>query len=471
MAGWRATDADPDRLRRGPQRARHERPPDRRAGRARPAVATFALCVLVLAPSARAEPPSAAPIDLATALRLAGADNLQVRIARERQSEAEADYQAARLRFFPWLTLGVGYRSHQGNIQDVVGEMFPTDKQSYTGGGGLGAQVDLGDAWYGLLAAKQRRAAAEAGTDAGALDAVLRAAFEWFDLARSDAQMAVEADAVRIATDYAAQLEQAVAIGLAQKPDLLRVQVQRELRRQALRRAEEARRLAGARLATTLRLDPSVALAVPSASLAPLALAAAPEPISELIARALARRPEVRRIGALTSAAASERDAARYGPLVPSFQAQTFWGGLGGGRDGATTSLDYSSDYFVGLSWRIGPGGLFDVARVRQREARLEQNRLEGERVKDAVREQVVAAATRVSSLGDQLATAQTALSLAEETLELGRQRREFGVAAVLEFIQSEQELTRARGALIETIAEYNKAQYALTAATGDLGG
>lgn len=457
----RAADVEPHRLRRRQRRAR-------RAGAA--AAAFVILCAIACAPPARAEPPSPAPIDLATALRLAGAGSLQVRIARERQAEAEADYQAARLRFLPWLTLGIGYRNHQGNLQDVVGEVFPTDKQSYTGGGGLAAEVELGDAWYGLLAAQQRRAAAKAGADAGTQDAVLRAAFEWFDLVRTDAQVAVAGEAVRIAIDYAGQLEQAVAIGLAQKPELLRVQVQRELRRQGLRRAEEARRLAAARLATTLRLDPSVALAVPPASLAPLALAA-PEPTSELIARALGQRPEIRRIDALTRATASDRDAARYGPLVPSFQAQTFWGGLGGGRDGRTTSLDYSADYSVGLSWRIGPSGLFDLPRVRQREARLEQHRLEGERVRDDVREQVVAAVTRAGSLADQLGTAQKALALAEDVLALGRQRREFGVASVLEFIQSEQDLTRARGELVEAIAEYNKAQYALRAATGDLGG
>jgi len=461
MAWPRAAGAGRHRLRRRQQRARSERTA---------LVAFVVLCAIGSATPARAEPPGPAPIDLATALRLAGADNLQVRIARERQAEAEADYQAARMRFLPWLTLGVGYRNHQGNIQDVGGEVFPTDKHSYTGGGGLAAQVELGDAWYGLLAARQRRAGAEAAADAGTQDAVLRAAYEWFDLARADTQVAVEGEAVRIARDYAGQLEQAVAIGLAQKPDLLRVQVQHELRRQALRRAEEARRLAGARLATTLRLDPSVALAIPPASLAPLA-SAAPAPMDELIARALGQRPEIRRIEALAGAAASDRDAARYGPLVPSFQAQTFWGGLGGGRDGGTTSPDYSADYFVGLGWRLGPGGLFDLPRVRQREARLEQSRLEGERVKDAVREQVVAAATRAGSLADQLGTAQTALGLAEEALRLGQQRREFGVAAVLEFIQSEQDLTRARGALVETIAEYNKAQYALMAATGDLGG
>jgi len=57
----------------------------------------------------------------------------------------------------------------------------------------------------------------------------------------------------------------------------------------------------------------------------------------------------------------------------------------------------------------------------------------------------------------------------ADETLRLTQQRKEFAVGAVLENIQSEQELTRARLDYLNVIAEYNKAQYALRKATGGL--
>src|ERR1043165_7582569 len=63
-------------------------------------------------------------IDLATALRLAGAQNLDVAIARERVKEAKAQHDQARMQFLPWLSPGIGYRRHDGNIQDVVGNVF-----------------------------------------------------------------------------------------------------------------------------------------------------------------------------------------------------------------------------------------------------------------------------------------------------------------------------------------------------------
>src|SRR4030095_16392063 len=44
------------------------------------------------------------PIDLPTTLQLAGAQNLDVKIARERLAEARATHESAVAQFFPWIT-------------------------------------------------------------------------------------------------------------------------------------------------------------------------------------------------------------------------------------------------------------------------------------------------------------------------------------------------------------------------------
>jgi len=68
---------------------------------------------------------------------------------------------------------------------------------------------------------------------------------------------------------------------------------------------------------------------------------------------------------------------------------------------------------------------------------------------------------------GDQLSTAKQNLATASEALRLTRERKQFGVGAVLEDIQSQQELTRARSEYLDAVTEYNKAQYALSQAVG----
>jgi outer membrane protein TolC len=87
----------------------------------------------------------------------------------------------------------------------------------------------------------------------------------------------------------------------------------------------------------------------------------------------------------------------------------------------------------------------------------------------DEVMRQVTEGFTRWQSFIDQMATARRAVQAAEETLRLTQQRREFAVGAVLENIQSEQELTRARFDYLNAIAEYNKAQFALRKAIGGM--
>jgi outer membrane protein TolC len=68
------------------------------------------------------------------------------------------------------------------------------------------------------------------------------------------------------------------------------------------------------------------------------------------------------------------------------------------------------------------------------------------------------------------MSTARRSVEAAEQTLQLTQQRKEFAVGAVLENIQSEQELTRARFDYITAVAEYNKAQFSLLKALGRAG-
>ncbi len=109
------------------------------------------------------------------------------------------------------------------------------------------------------------------------------------------------------------------------------------------------------------------------------------------------------------------------------------------------------------------------MGRIHANQARLETAKLTGEKVRDQITREVVENNTRVQSLFDQLATTKQNLTTAAETLRLTQARKEFGVGAVLEDIQSQQELTRARSDYLNTVAEYNKSEYGLKRAIGEL--
>lgn len=406
-------------------------------------------------------------IDLPTALQLAGAQNLDVKIARERLAEAKANNDSALLQFFPWLSAGVTYRRHDDQIQDTTGNILEVHKQSYAPGGALVAQLDLGDAIYKKLAAKQLQHAADHGLEAQRQDSVTTAAQGYFDLAFAQAAVSVAAEAVRISTNYAAQLQSAVEAGIAFKGDSLRVSVQADRNRLALRQAIEQQRVAAARLAQTLHLDPAVELVARDTDLAPITLVKTNATLQALVARAISARPELKQGEAFVQAAKDNKNGAVYGPLIPSIGASAFAGGLGGGQGGDTGNFGPQQDYFVGIGWRIGPGGLFDFSRQKAAKARLNSTRISAEKLHDEIVRQVVEAFTRLQSQSEQINMARRGLTAAEEGLRLAQQRQEFGVGVVLENIQSEQDLTRTRSDYLKAITEFNKAQYGLSKAVG----
>jgi outer membrane protein TolC len=409
------------------------------------------------------------PIDLPTALRLANGQNLDIQIARERLKEAKANHESAIELFLPWISPGAAYRRHENRIQDVAGNIIDADKQSYTVGGALTAQMDLGDAVYKSLAAKQLVNAADHALESQRQDSTLAAAQGYYELAKSKAIVDVVKEALSISQDYQKQLHDAVGAGLAFKGDELRVQTQTERYQIALRQGLEQQRVTAARLAQILHLDSSVELIPEDTDLVPLTLVETKAPLDSLLQQALRSRPELKQSQALVTAAHDAKNGAVYGPLIPSLGAQAFVGGLGGGKNNSTGNFGESEDYFVGLGWRIGPGGLFDSGRIHASKARLEAAKLSGAKVQDEIIRHVVESHARAQSLLDQLATTKQNLATASETLRLTRARKQFGVGAVLEDIQAQQELTRARSDYLSAIAEFNKAQYGLSKAVGRL--
>jgi outer membrane protein TolC len=201
--------------------------------------------------------------------------------------------------------------------------------------------------------------------------------------------------------------------------------------------------------------------------LIPITLFETNSALHSLVELALRTRPELKQSQALSSAARAAKNGAVYGPLIPSVGAQAFGGGLGGGPDGGPSNLGAEGDYLVGLSWRIGPGGLFDAGRVNAGKARLAAARLGEAKLKDTITSQVVVGLARVQSLWAQIALSQRNLATASETLRLTRERKQYGVGIVLEDIQAQQDLTQACSEYLTTLAEYNKAQYALNKAVG----
>jgi outer membrane protein TolC len=410
------------------------------------------------------------PIDLTTALRLAGANNLDLALTREAERQAKAVNDAATFSFFPWLQIGEVYARRTGNDQQTTGVMVDVDKQLYRRGASVGFAVNLGDALFTKLAARRLQSAAAHNTEAQRNDALLAAASAYFDLVNSVAEIDIARDAVRVSHDYQDQLERAVAIGLTNRSEALRVAVRTQEDEVALRAAEAQQLRFSTALAVVLRLDPAVALMPNERLVTPLTLVPLDTPVDRLILRALQLRPEVQASTAAIAAAEQQRTAAKYAPLIPSISAAATYAQTRGGANGTLDPYLPTHDYVVGLNWRLGPGGLFDFSRTEAADSVLAHQRIGDEKLRQSISQQVVNALSAAQAARDQMLLARRGVELAQQSLKLSMQRKEFGVYAVLEVIQAQQDLTRSRSNYATALAQFAKAEYALARATASIG-
>jgi outer membrane protein TolC len=179
-------------------------------------------------------------IDLATALRLSGANNLDVELARNSVRQAEAKHAETRNRFFPWFTAGTGYRRVDGNTQDILGDVVDVSKQNYQAGVGVVGEIRFGEAIYQNLAAKQRAVAASHALESMRRSLHAEVSTTYFNLLKSQATMRVSQQSKSLATDYETQVTAAVVAGVAFDPEGARRHPTRF--RQTLRTAALAKR-------------------------------------------------------------------------------------------------------------------------------------------------------------------------------------------------------------------------------------
>jgi outer membrane protein TolC len=411
---------------------------------------------------------AAAPVhvDLPTVMMLAGANNDEIQLARAKHTETLAESKLAWQRFWPSLTLGAGYRRTDGNVQDIAGAVFDASKQQYTVGPNLMIDWSPGDMYYAALAAKQRALAAEQLAEKARRDIVMQATGRYYDLLAAEASLAIIEDDLRLTQDYEKQIGGAVDAGTAFRADLLRVKTQVSRERLAIRQHQEKRDLAAAALAETLRLPADSELRPAKADLVPVRLNGKTG-VATLLSQAAQHRPELKAAGAVNQAAVLEKDRARVAPMIPNVQAGYSFGGLGGGFNGDVSNFDDTQNMYIGLGWKIGPGGLFDKQRQVIAGAQEEATKLQAGQIKAAIGREVVEAAARAQSAHDQIEINDEAVAAAQEMVKLAKERQASQLGVVLEYLLAREELTRARQSRVQAVAAFNKAQHELKFAVG----
>ncbi|MFI5398766.1 MAG: TolC family protein [Candidatus Binatia bacterium] len=184
-------------------------------------------------------------------------------------------------------------------------------------------------------------------------------------------------------------------------------------------------------------------------------------PLAELIAHALAQRPEVHESDFRIRAAWNTRSGVLAKALGPTVYGAFEESGIGRSFDVGNRQI-YGG--FVG--WTFTPSSIGDL---QVASARLEQTHLQRTQIEQAVKADVVQAHTSMLTAKARVGAAQGGLVAAEESLSLSQDRFKNGAGLELEVIEAQGALTAARTALVDAIVDYDAAQVELLRAIGDV--
>lgn len=422
------------------------------------------------------------PVTLLSVLEVVDSDNPNINVARHRVEEAYAVWQRADKLWLPSLRAGVNYNKHEGRIQDVLGSNVETSRGAlYTGLGaaavgagspvipGIYANFHLADAVFQPRIAGQAAMAREANAEVTVNDHLLQAAQAYLELLRAEQERAI-ADEILVFAQQLADVTQSYAKsgqGLASDHDRARTEL--AIRKNDALRAREAARVASARLAQMLRLDPTSPLLPQEPALVPIHLFDSDEPVQSLIATALRSRPEVRESQALVCEAVNRLERERYAPLVPSVLLGVSQGGFGAGLGGDINHFGDRFDADAAAWWELRNFGFGEVAARREMSSRLEQARWREVAMLDRIAREVVEAHAQVEIRRQQLKIGEEAVTVAKSSYSRNIDRIQNAEGLPLEALQSIQALAQAQREYLRVVTDYNLAQFGLQWAAGAL--
>ncbi|MBN9121489.1 MAG: TolC family protein, partial [Planctomycetes bacterium] len=423
------------------------------------------------------------PIDLPTALALTNASPLDIQIAGERLRAASAALDRTRVMWLPNVGVGVDYFRHDGQIQDVAGNVFTTSKSSFLVGGGPTAVFPVSEALYAPLAARQVLRARQADVQAVRNDTTLSVAEAYFTVQQARGEVAGAIDALRRAEELV-KLTEKVAPDLAPTVEVNRAKAEVARRRQAVEAAYERWQVASADLTRLLRLEAGTLVEPaeePALVVELIDPAAAPD---DLIPIALTTRPELAADQALIQAALVRVRQEKMRPFVPNValrgvgsQVPGLAGGyFGGGINDNLSNFGGRFSFDLQAVWELQNLGLGNRATVREREAERRASLLQLLRTQDRVTAEVVQAHAQLRRAANRLKAAEEGVANAAETAEKNLRGLVPGkrVGEQLTLVFRPQEAVAAVTALDQAYRDYyaavgdhNRAQFRLYRALG----
>lgn len=440
--------------------------------------------------------PRTSPIDLPSALRLAGIENLELVVARQRVEAVVAQQQLAAAQILPTLNLGTNFDSHTGLLQQSSGKIINVERSAlYAGAGanavaagtvsipGLQYNLNVSESIYNYYVNRQRTEAARFASQAAENEVLLKVATAYTDLLRARAQRSIALLTRNDAREVARLTKNYALTGDGRQADAERAAT--ELARREADVVESYARVgqASRRLCELLNLDNTIQLRPVESQLVPQPIVPNQVPLPQLLTIALIDRPELKSRQAAIRAALLELDSAKMLPFSPQMIAGFSGGVFGGGSSLVASStppavglppnqprfgnFDDRLDIDLVLYWSLrnmglGNKALIDAARARAQNADFEQLA-----TLDRVRHEVADSYVRTHARFAEIETRSRGVVSGAEAFSEDMIRVKGREGRPIEVLDSLRRLSDSRRDYLNSIVEYNQAEFDLYVALG----
>lgn len=407
-------------------------------------------------------------IDLSTAIRIAQADNLDILQSQRQTDIARAQLRGARAAVLPRLVPSLLFRDVEGTVQGTRGNLVEVGFSTFEPTLALQWIINPGKVYYDILAAKKQLLGSEHREQAVLVETLRQTALQYYELALAQAEIAAAHQAVLEAEELVRinQLRQQVGTGIA--ADLSLAQAHLAERQQNQARALNAFYHRSIELSLTLRLDASVTLVPAAEHLMPIDLVREEFDFDALMAMAIRFRPDLEQVRVLVEEIAARTDASRWGELGPFFGLAYQIGAIGADEGEGLSSLEGQQRFSagVGADWSFAAFANLEAAQAFE-----QQVILEADRKLDEVKAEVASALADATLYRALLSQSKARLSAAEEAARLVQSSFSTGTVTLLDVLQAQEALSRARLEHAEIVVHYNTTQVELLAALGMIDG
>jgi outer membrane protein TolC len=308
-----------------------------------------------------------------------------------------------------------------------------------------------------------KRHAATAATH----DILLSAALAYLDLLRAFQQQSIAEETLNNTGQLAALTAAFARTGQGNQADADRMQTELAIRKNAVAQAAAQTKIASARLAEVLNLDPTRVLVPEEPAIVPIELVSHEAKAAQLVADGLSQRPELAESHSLVAEAVNRLNREQYAPLLPSVLLDVSQGGYGGGKGATVADFRGRFDFDATAYWELRNFGMGEAAARDAARSRLEQVRLSQVRLMDHVAREIVEANTQALSLREQVGVAQSGILVASESYRRNVERIRGGQGLPLEVLQSIQALDQSRREYLRAVGDYDEWQFRLYRALG----